>query len=137
MKDATLPTIVGPTIMGRRTFLKQAVTVAAGVGCVAGSFIELAAVERDRLLAALGLEPQQAAGLLDCEVVRRQMERIADTWPQRRLELAGATTPAQLRTKIRRAIQHDYANGNLVRVDGWYLAATEALIRALTAVAHA
>jgi hypothetical protein len=128
MKDATLPTIVGPTIMGRRTFLKQAVTVAAGVGCVAGSFIELAAV---------GLEPQQAAGLLDCEVVRRQMERIADTWPQRRLELAGATTPAQLRTKIRRAIQHDYANGNLVRVDGWYLAATEALILALTAVAHA
>jgi hypothetical protein len=38
---------------------------------------------------------------------------------------------------IRRAIQEDYANGNLVRVDGWFLASTEALILALTAVAHA
>jgi hypothetical protein len=126
-----------PTRVGRRLFLRQAVTVAAGICCAAGALTELAPLERDRLLAALGLERRQAARILDSEVARQEIERIAATWPQRRLELAGATTDRQLRMTIRRAIQEDYANGNLVRVDGWFLASTEALILALTAVAHA
>ena len=126
-----------PTTVGRRLFLRQAVAVAAGVCCAAGTLMELAPLERDRLLAALGLEREQAARILDCEVARQEIERIAATWPQRSRELAGATTDGQLRLTIRRAIQEDYAKGHLVRVDGWYLAATEALILALTAVAHA
>lgn len=122
--------------LGRRTFLKQ-ITLAAGIGCAAGSLIDLAPLERDRLLAALGLEPQQASAILQSQVARREIERIVATWPRRSLELAGATTPARLRAKIRRTIRQDYADGNLVRVDGWYLAATEALVLALTAVPHA
>ena len=131
MKDATRPTTVG-----RRLFLRQALMLAAGICCAAGPLLELAPLERDRLLAALGLEREQAARILDSEVVRLEVEHIAATWPQRSLELAGARTDSELRVTIRRAIQQDYANGNLVRVDGWFLAATEALILALTAVAH-
>jgi hypothetical protein len=131
MKDATRPTTVG-----RRLFLRQALTVAAGVWCAAGPLMELAPLERDRLLAALGLERDQTARILDSAVARQEIEHIAATWPQRSLELAGARTDSELRMTIRRAIQEDYANGNLVRVDGWFLAATEALILALTALAH-
>lgn len=131
MKDATRPTTVG-----RRLFMRQALTVAAGICCTAGPLMELAPLERDRLLAALGLKREQAARILDSEVARQEIEHIAATWPQRSLELAGARTDSELRMTIRRAIQEDYANGNLVRVDGWFLAATEALILALTAVAR-
>jgi hypothetical protein len=131
MKDATRPTTVG-----RRLFLRQAVAVAAGICCVAGPLLALAPLERDRLLAALGLKREQAARILDSEVARQEIEHIAATWPRRSVELAGARTDNELRLTIHRAIQEDYANGNLVRIDGWFLAATEALILALTAVAH-
>ena len=131
MKDATRPTTAG-----RRLFLRQALMIAAGICCAAGPLLELAPLERDRLLAALGLEREQAARILDSECVRQEIADIAAMWPQRSLELAGARTDSELRSTIRRAIQQDYANGNLVRVDGWLLAATEALILALTAVAH-
>ena len=131
MKDPTRP-----TTLGRRLFLRQAIAV-AGICCAAGALTELTALDRDQLLAALGLDRQQTARLLDSEVARQEIERIAATWPQRSRELAGATTDSQLRATIRRAIQEDYANGNLVHVDGWFLAATEALILALTAIAHA
>jgi hypothetical protein len=126
-----------PTSRERRTFLKQAITLAAGVCCVVSPLPEIARLERERLLAALGLKPGQAARVLDSEGVRQEIVRIAATWPRRSLELAGATTHEQLRATIRRAIQQDYANGNLVRIDGWFLAATEALVLALAAVAQA
>jgi hypothetical protein len=132
MKDPTRPSTAG-----RRLFLRQAVTVAAGICCAAGVWTELAPLDRDRLLAALGLERGQAARILDSQVARQEIERIAATWPQRSRELAGAMTDAQLRTTLRRAIQEDYVRGNLVQVDGWFLAGTEALILALTAVAQA
>jgi hypothetical protein len=135
MKDPTRPSLVG-----RRLFLRQAAAVAAvaaGICCAAGPLRELTALDADRLLAALGLNRQQATRVLDSKVARQEIERIAATWPQRSRELAGATTNRELRATIRRAIQQDYANGNLVDVDGWFLAATEALILALTAIARA
>ena len=126
-----------PTTVGRRLFLRQAVAVAAGICCAAGTLMELAPLDRDRLLAALGLEREQAARILDCEVARQEIERIAATWPAAKSRARRCEDGRRTATDDPPSDSGRLRKGHLVRVDGWFLAATEALILALTAVAHA
>jgi hypothetical protein len=109
---------------------------AAGICCAAGALLELARSS------VTGCSPPSArngsrrrefstpksCGWKSSTSPRRGPKEVSSLQEQ--------GTDSELRMTIRRAIQEDYASGNLVRVDGWFLAATEALILALTAVAH-
>lgn len=69
------------------------------------------------------------SGAADREVVLAQLwTRLAD--------LGGRRHPSELLTALRRRIREDFAVGEVVMVDGWLLARTEAELCALSVLAN-
>jgi hypothetical protein len=87
---------------------------------------------RRTLAHVLNLDERRIAPLCTARA-RAQLAAHFDACEAQLTQLQTATSPTALKSLIRRQIAADYARGNIVDVDGWQLASTEALVIALVA----
>lgn len=66
----------------------------------------------------------------------RDASALFDAILAKRPDLARASRPRALRAAFARAVRHDFAVGDVVVLDGWRLARTEARLCALWALEH-